>query len=241
LPLVESLATTAAIAIENARLYAQTRQDAVTKAMLLDEVNHRVKNNLTAIAGLLYAELRYADVKMGAREGRAAYASILQDLLDRIQGMKLVHNMLSASEWQPLPLEALTRRMMGGALRGLTREKRVHYTVNAVPVRLIPRQASSFALVISELVTNSIKHAFAAGQTDLQVVVDIAYDGDADDAEMCFTYRDDGRGYPDAVLRFETHSVGLHLVRTMVEHDLQGQIALSNADGAVAKICFHAL
>jgi PAS domain S-box-containing protein len=51
LRLAESLATTAAIAIENARLYEQTRQDAETKSVLLDEINHRVKNNLSAIIG----------------------------------------------------------------------------------------------------------------------------------------------------------------------------------------------
>ncbi|MEW5959496.1 MAG: GAF domain-containing protein, partial [Chloroflexota bacterium] len=45
-----------AVAIENARLYEQARQDAETKSVLLNEVNHRVKNNLAAIIGLLYAE-----------------------------------------------------------------------------------------------------------------------------------------------------------------------------------------
>ena len=54
--LLNSLAATAAIAIENARLYEQALQDAETKAMLFIEVNHRVRNNLGVIIGLLYLE-----------------------------------------------------------------------------------------------------------------------------------------------------------------------------------------
>ena len=53
LVLLEPLAATAAMAIENSRLYEQARRDAQTKSMLLQEVNHRVGNNLSAIMGLL--------------------------------------------------------------------------------------------------------------------------------------------------------------------------------------------
>ncbi|MCK4471612.1 MAG: PAS domain S-box protein, partial [Anaerolineae bacterium] len=94
LRLAESLATTAAIAIENARLYEQARQDAETKSVLLDEINHRVKNNLSAIIGLLYTERRYADM-----DSQATYQSVIQNLVNRVRGLATVHSLLSASGW----------------------------------------------------------------------------------------------------------------------------------------------
>jgi PAS domain S-box-containing protein len=57
---LQGLAGYAAIAVYNAQLYEQTRRDAETKDLLLREVNHRVKNNLNAIIGLLYVERRHA-------------------------------------------------------------------------------------------------------------------------------------------------------------------------------------
>ena len=81
--LMMAMAHQAAIALENARLYQQAMYDAEAKAMLLHEVNHRVKNNLAAIIGLLYAEQRYA------RTGKqGVYQRMIKELANRIQGLR---------------------------------------------------------------------------------------------------------------------------------------------------------
>ena len=80
--LLESLASTAAIAIENARLYEQSRKDAQTKEILLHEINHRVKNNMASIIGLLYVERRHVGMS-----NRPAYQAIMNDLINRVQGL----------------------------------------------------------------------------------------------------------------------------------------------------------
>ena len=112
LTLVESLASTVATAIENARLYGQARQDAETKAVLLREVNHRVKNNLAAIIGLLYAEQGRVGMESGP-DGQ----TLMKDLINRVHGLATVHGMLCASEWTPLPLDELTRKIIRAAFQ----------------------------------------------------------------------------------------------------------------------------
>ena len=188
--LVESLATTAAIAIENAQLYEQAQRDAETKSMLLREVNHRVKNNLSAIVGLLYAERRYAET-----EEQAIYQSITQNLVSRVQGLATVHNLLSASEWAPLPLNELTTHIIRSSLQTLPRDKRVSVDVTPSPIRVTPDQAHNMALVINELATNTVKYGLPEHGT-AHITVRIGRDGD----KVLFEFRNDGPGYPEEIL-----------------------------------------
>jgi two-component sensor histidine kinase len=230
LELLTLFANHAAIAVENARLYERARQDAKTKATLLQEVNHRVKNNLSAIIGLLYAERR-----RGGMAGQPAYQSLMDDLTSRVQGLARVHDMLSAVEWAPLPLDKLTRQIIHAALQMLPRDKRVSVDVTSSPLRVMPQQANSLALVINELATNTVKYAMAE-RLKAHISVRIALDDEED--TVLLEFRDDGPGYPEEVLRLERPSVGLYLVQTMVRDDLGGEVALHNDRGAVTTIRF---
>ena len=234
LVLVESLATAAAIAIENARLYEQARRDAETKSVLLREVNHRVKNNLSAIIGLLYAERRRART-----EDRAAYEFMMQDLINRVQGLTTVHDMLSASGWAPLSLSDLTMRLIQSALQMLPRGKRVSVDVTPSPIRVTPDQAHNLALVINELATNTVKYTLHERHA-AQITVSIGLDDDAGTRTVLFEFRDDGPGYPEEILRLERHSVGLDLMQNIVRKSLRGELSLHNERGAVAVIRFEA-
>ncbi len=228
LRVLESLAATVSIAIENARLYEQARQDAETKAMLLREVNHRVKNNLAAIIGLLYAERHHVRV-----DDQATYQAIIQDLIGRVQGLATVHNLLSASKWSPLPLDELVSRVIQASLQTMPPNKYIAVDVPPSTIRVTPKQANNLALIINELVTNTVKYALS-DQNSGEIKVRISRNGDTINLE----FRDNGPGYPEPVLRLEQHNVGLYLVKTLVRQDLQGQLELYNEQGAVARIRF---
>ncbi len=221
-------ATQAAIAIRNARLYEQTHQDAETKAALLREVNHRVKNNLTAIIGLLYAE-------QGRDEARdhPLYQSIMKELINRVQGLAAVHSLLSASEWTPLRLSDLVMEIIRGALKTLPRDKEVCVDVPVSPIRVTADQAHSLALVFNELVTNTVRHALIRSEAR-SITVQIALDGDT----IACEYRDDGPGFSEEVLGGESRNVGLNLVHNVVRRSLHGDLTLRNDGGAVALIRF---
>ncbi len=225
---LESLAATVAIAIENARLYEQARQDAEAKAMLLQEVNHRVKNNLAAIIGLIYAERYHARV-----DDQATYQAIIQDLVGRVQGLATVHTLLSATNWAPLPINELVGRVIHASLQTIPTDKRVSVDVSPSSVEITPKQANNLALIINELVTNSVKYALSEPNTG-QITVRITQE----DASVCLEFRDNGPGYPKEVLYLQHHNVGMYLVQTLVRQDLEGELTLRNDQGAVTHIRF---
>jgi len=223
LRLVESLAMPGTIAIENAQLYEQARRDAETRSVMIDEINHRVKNNLTAIIGLLYAERRYAGAK-----AQAACQSIIEDMVSRLQGLATVHGMLSASEWAPLRLSELARQVIHSAWQMIPHDKHMSVDVAPSPVMVTADQAHNLALVINELATNTIKHTLQERDT-AQITVRTRLDGD----KVLLEFRDDGMGYPEDVLHLERHSVGLDLVQNIVRKSLRGELSLHNDHGAV--------
>jgi PAS domain S-box-containing protein len=231
LTLIESLAATAAIAIENARLYTEARQSAETRAVLLSEVNHRVKNNLSTIIGLLYAERRRIE---GTDEG--SYQGMMKDLTNRVHGLARVHSMLSSSEWAPLLLSDLASEIIHSALASFSLAQRVSVEVDESPVRVNPDQAHDLALVINELTTNALKYA-ADSEDAVQIAVRLM--AEANDM-VSLEFRDNGPGYPDDVLTLERHSVGFDLIRNIVRKGLRGELWLRNDHGAVALVRFRA-
>jgi PAS domain S-box-containing protein len=226
--LLTTLAAQAAVAVKNARLFEQAQRDTETKTTLLDEVNHRVKNNLSAIVGLLYAERRHA-----AMEDQAVYQSIIHNMSNRVQGLDTVHSLLSASEWAPLSLSELAGQVIRSSLQMLPRDKSISIDVTPSPVRVTPDQAHDLALVINELATNTIKHTLEDRQA-AQITVRVGLDDDT----VLFEFRDDGPGYPEEVLQLERHNVGFYLIQRIVRKTLRGELALHNDRGAVTTIRF---
>lgn len=225
---LESLAATVAIAIENARLYEQASQDAETKAMLLSEVNHRVKNNLAAIIGLLYAERYHA-----SDGDQKTYQAIIEDLIGRVQGLAMVHDLLSASKWTPVHLSELVDRVIHASLKSSPSHNYVIVDVPPSPIKVTPKQANNLALIVNELVTNTVKYALPFQETG-RITARITNL----DEDIRLEYRDNGPGYPQPVLALGHHNVGMYLIQTLVRQDLHGTLNLHNDQGAVAVIQF---
>jgi PAS domain S-box-containing protein len=208
------------------RTYERTRQDADTKAELLMEINHRVRNNLVAIMGLMLAEQRHAP-----EEGRPYVKTALDSIANRIQGMIEVHQLLSESEWAPMRLSHLTNRVIAAMFETLPAGLRVDVKVSPAAVEVSPRQAANLALVINELATNTRKYAME-GRDTAHIAVCI----DMEEGWIVLEYRDDGPGYPEEVLREEQQGVGLYLLRQLVAGTLRGTLQLTNREGAVARV-----
>ncbi len=231
LTLVESVASAAATAIENARLYEQTRQDAETKSVLLREVNHRVQNNLATILGLLSIEQAQA-----TQEQSLAYQTLVNNLSARIKGLSKVHRLLSAAQWQPLLLSDLAQQIIGTVLYPLPSGKDASVTVTPSPVRVTPDQVHNLAMIINELTTNTVKHVLRQQDT-VQIAVCITLDGDTVQCE----FRDNGPGYAPDVLGLERQNVGVFLIQNLVHTGLHGQLDLRNDRGAVTTIRFKGM
>jgi two-component sensor histidine kinase len=226
------LANAAAIALENARLYEQARQDAETKSVLLNEVNHRVKNNLAAIIGLLYAK-HESSKKLNEKVN---YQTTMKDLINQMQGLATVHNMLSASRWSPLLLSELIEQVIHSALRALAYNHRASVQVTPSPVRVASDQAHHLALVLNELATNTVKHGVASNQK-VKITVSVTIENPLVQVQ----FKDDGPGYPPEILTLKSNhrSLGFELIGTIVYKNLGGTVAFFNNNGAVTRIKFR--
>lgn len=245
LSLIEALTATAAIAIENAQLYDQVERAAQNRLELLHEVNHRVKNNLTAIVSFLYIEQSHAEA-----QEQPVYRAIIEKLIPRVKGIATAHDLLSATQWAPVSLSKLATRVIVSLLQTYPPELQPSVEIAPSPVRVPANQAHHLALIINELATNTLKYAASlprrgvaitgppAGDRSDHLAAGIAVRIVQEAKTVRFEFRDNGPGYPEEVLRLERHQVGLELIRTMVRGTLHGELTLGNDGGAVTTIRF---
>lgn len=184
-------------------------------ATLLQEVHHRVKNNLHTVASLLRLQLRRLD-RIGA-------AAALTESINRIQAIALVHDTLSRAEAGRIDLRALVREIATGLGAPVTVSGDALWTDAA--------WSSALALVVNELLQNALDHG-VGGRTDGRILVAVARGGD----EIAVRVADDGPGWPPGFALDRDGSLGLTIVATLVAEELRGTLALSNDGGAVAEL-----
>jgi PAS domain S-box-containing protein len=201
-----------------------------TLTVLLREVNHRVKNNLSALIGMLHMEENRASAS-----GNTGYIRVLRDLISRIRGLATVHSMLSASNWQPLEISQLFEQIIQAALCGLPLNQKVTLKIDKSPIKINSNQAHHLTLVINELATNSVKYGLKENTNGIIEVRIQEING-----KIYLVFRDNGSGYPESMINgdFSNVSIGFELIRGIVTQSLDGQIVLRNQDGAITEILF---
>ncbi|WP_026370753.1 response regulator [Kallotenue papyrolyticum] len=147
----------------NAQLYEKARDDAEIKAALLQELNHRVRNNLAAISGFLEMELARCD------PGPAQ--DVLQRATARVRSMAIVHDVLAAHENQLAPFRDVAERLARTIQPFYDPHMQATTTVTGDALLLPPEQVSPLAMVLNELLTNSFRHAFLPGHTGTVEVI----------------------------------------------------------------------
>jgi two-component sensor histidine kinase len=215
-----------------ARLEAQRRdlQAAVDeKDTLLREIHHRVKNNLQTVISLLNLQTK------GIRLESARLA--LQQLKMRIQTLGLVHRHLYESD----NLKTVDLRTFLGELCRLLQDGsgapywRVRVDLDIAPVSLQIERAIPLALLVTELATNSFKHAFPNGRTGT-ITVRLTAQSDA----ILLTVADDGVGTsPPQSENSDEERSGLGLVLTQaLAKQLGGTLAISGPPGTATIVTF---
>src|SRR5207302_11424622 len=149
--LVVIFANEAAIAIENARLYEETRRGLELKSALLRELHHRVKNNLATVAGILSLQRR--------RTKSPEVRYTLAESVNRVQGLAATHDLLAHEDVSEAKVEDIARKIVGVANANL-RPPEIHITfeVEPCPIVIPSRAVTILALVLNEMVSNAIKH-----------------------------------------------------------------------------------
>ena len=209
-------------------MYKRAEKEAQINAVLLREVNHRVKNNLSEIIGLLYAQKRFSDVSEGGEK-------FIENLIGRIRGLATVHDMLSHSRWRPLMLTELAKEIVSGAVANFSCRSRITTSVSRSTVEVDSNQAHALALILNELVRNSLKHAIMEDQK-LSIKVRMRKQRKN---SVRVIYSDNGPGYSEEVIDGKKVNLGLDLIKNLITKNLQGELELfNNGEGAAARIVF---
>ncbi len=194
-------------------------QELKVKLALIQEVHHRVKNNLQTIASLLRLQSR--------RVESAEAQALLQEATNRILSIAVVHEYLSQAGGTTINIRDVARRIiaqMRDSLMGP--EKQIRFELQGPNIYLPARHATACALVMNELLQNAVEHGYRHRDRG-NIVLALEDEGE----RVHLSVRDDGDGLPPDFDLAASPSLGLRIVRALVSDDLHGQLALTSQEG----------
>ncbi len=259
--LLTSLADYAAVAIENAGLYERAQQEIVErmraevkieaslkeKEVLLKEIHHRVKNNLQVVSSLLNLQTDYVDDVQAL--------GVLRDSRHRIRSMALIHETLYKSQdLARVDFSGYIRNLSAYLLRSYGQlAQAITMNIETDEVFLGIDRAVPCGLILNELLSNSLKHAFPSAEdrssngarpgnenafdgTKGEIHIELRADSNR---QLSLVVSDNGVGFSSDLDFRNTSSLGLQLVNTLVEQ-LDGAIELNDSSGTTFQITFAA-
>jgi two-component sensor histidine kinase len=197
------------------------------KEILLKEIHHRVKNNMAIVSSLLQLQAQYVDDEELIR--------IFSESRNRIAAMALVHEKLYQSkDFIEIDLNEYIQILVDNLFSSYNINKEsvglvtdidnIHLDID----RLIP-----CGLILNELITNSLKHAFKDGE---EGEIRIAFK--AADNKVGFSVMDNGRGLPENVDFSNPQTLGLKLISSLTRQ-LRGEISHNGGEGLSVEIAFE--
>ncbi|WP_461208913.1 sensor histidine kinase [Desulfocurvus sp. DL9XJH121] len=190
------------------------------KELLLQEIHHRVKNNLQIVCSLLDMASRRLHSPLDKE--------LFQDLHSKIEGMSLIHSQLYQSE-------QFDRIDMSDYAAALFRQLANMYGMDNLtpqldtdPVLLSINQAIPCGLVLNEMLTNIFKHAFDDQGGTVRLV--LRRDGD----QVRLSVSDDGKGLPEDWEQRGEKTMGVKLMRNIVQFQLGGELTVRTGGGGAA-------
>jgi PAS domain S-box-containing protein len=198
------------------------------KEVLLKEIHHRVKNNLQVISSLMNLQANQLRDK--------EIVEAFRDSQSRVKAMSLVHERLyQSSDLAQIDFAGYVRDVTNHLLRSYQNGRHpVRLKVDVEPVSLNIDTAIPCALIINELVSNSLKYAFPNGRPG-EIHVSMNH---TDSNDLNLRISDNGIGFPETLFWRNTDSLGLQLVRNLTDQ-LNGSIKCHLEQGAQFDIRFR--
>jgi two-component sensor histidine kinase len=195
------------------------------KDVLLKEVHHRVKNNLQVVASLLR-------LQAGSFSNPELEAALIESQ-NRVESMALVHEQLYATEdVREVDLAQHIEMLAANLLRGYGDPTRISVLADVQPVSLGINQAIPVSLILNELISNALKHAFPGGRPG-----SIRIEGRARNGRIFLAVRDDGEGMPESAEPRRPKSLGLEIVKILTAQ-LKGEFEIDRSCGTSFRIAF---
>jgi PAS domain S-box-containing protein len=213
--------------LERARSFAHLKQLLEEKEVMLREIHHRVKNNMQLVSSLIRLQAQ--------RVADPGLLMVYESCQQRIRSIALVHEQLyRASDLARVDFPAYLDRLIGQlSLVHHERLAAIDLRVEAHDVKLDINRAIPCGLIINELVSNAFRHAFAPGRSG-RIVVRMSQDGAG---ATTLTVADTGIGLPEDVDLFVPLTLGLQIVRDLVDQ-LGGTLDVRREGGTEVVVAF---
>lgn len=201
----------------------QKEKELIIKSVAIQEIHHRVKNNLQNIASLLRLQMRRVDNQQ--------LRSTFTESINRILSMSLVYDVLAKESMDEVDIKQLCERIIQMLFDTVPRDCYISTHIGGSSVLLPSSQAVTLTLVINELLSNAMKHAFqdrVEGKLEIRI-----FDENKD---ILLEIQDDGGGFPEDPL--PSGHLGLQIVKLLVEEKLRGSFSILSYEGTKAAIRF---
>ena len=196
----------------------------LVKSAVIQEIHHRVKNNLQTIASLLRIQAR--------RTNSAETKLALKESINRILSISSVHEFLSQQDQDLIDVQVVGRNIFELIVKNMLDPAiQLNTKFYGHTIILPSEQANSIALIINELTQNVVEHAFIGREHGF-----ISLNIYSTSHNYCIEIQDDGCGLAPNFSLEDTTSLGLQIVKTLVESDLGGSFSLVNNLGTIARI-----
>jgi len=215
-----ALGSHAAIAIEHAKL--------MVKSAIIQEMHHRVKNNLQQVASLLRLQMHYA--------GTRTVEEVLAESLNRILAIASVHELLAREDLDIVSVKKIAEQIILATAQSIIApSKHIAMKIEGPDILLPSSQATSVSLILNELVQNAVEHGFGEGMDEGDIRIALT----EDTKQFGLTVSNNGTPLPAGFDIKKTDSLGLQIVDSLVRGDLQGRFTLTNGgDRTVAEVVF---
>ncbi len=204
------------------------------KEVLLGEVHHRVKNNLTAIIGLIGLQIStFTD---------PVIISHFKAFEIRLRSMAIIYELLvTTKNFTQINLDTYMEKLVSYLFQVYDITTKIIYRIDMGGIMMPIETIIPCGLVVSEIITNSLKYAFPetfSGREERGEACIITISLQHEDNEYLLTVEDNGIGIAEGTDVSISHSLGLFLIRFIIEHQLQGNLEISTAGGTLFNIRF---
>ncbi len=197
-------------------------RELVTKDATIREIHHRVKNNLQTVAALLRLQARRIDVP----EGREA----LEEAVRRVGSIAIVHETLSQAFDEFVDFDDVADRLRVMVAEVSSTGASVRTVRDGSFGTLTAEVATPLAMVLTEVLQNAVEHGFRDGEGTVVLAAQRLV------GRLRVSVVDDGVGLPDGFDLDGSTSLGLSIVRTLVESELDGQLEMGPAPGGGTRV-----
>ncbi|QHI72611.1 sensor histidine kinase [Aminipila terrae] len=206
-----------AVMIRDITHIREKEKELILKSVAVKEMHHRVKNNLQTIASLLRLQ--------GRRTKSVEAKKVLDEGMNRILAIASTHELLAKEGVDRVNIRDVLENIKDNTLRYFLKPAMdIMVNIKGEGFQVDSEISTSVALVVSELLHNSLQHAFDDGRTDGKITIEIQHNGQ----ESHISVGDNGKGFDINCVREDC--LGLSIVFSIVKDKLKGAISVSSSE-----------